>query len=99
MSDDPTPRVFSELSEEEQKAFFDLADRFIHLANELAGPEQPPARISAAMMYATARYNAFVAHVRGYTEENEEETVGYFGEEYLKVLREHLSDQLVRRND
>lgn len=37
--------------------FFDLADRFIHLANELTHQHET-ARVSAVIMFAASRFNA-----------------------------------------
>lgn len=82
------------LSPEEQRAFFEMADRFVAVANGLA-EEVPVARISAAMMFATARFNAFLAQSQGLPPgEADEETVRYFRDEYEKMLRENLAQVL-----
>jgi hypothetical protein len=83
-------------------AFFDLADEFIDLANRAAQDcAAGPRRVSSAMMYATARYNAYIAHLGGFQggEAAEADVDGYYVEQYQKVLREHLSDTLVKRQD
>ena len=102
MKKEGKPRSFDEFSDQEREAFFDLADRFIDLAND-AAQDHPagPRRVSAAMMYATARYNAYIAHLGGYEggEAEEAEVVAYYVEQYEKVLREHLRDALIRRQD
>ncbi len=67
MSRTGEPRTFSDFTDEEREAFYDLADRFIDLANEAAQDcAAGPRRVSAAMMYATARYNAYIAQLGGY---------------------------------
>lgn len=102
MPDRKEPRTLNDFSEEELEQFYDVADRFIDLANETAGQISPgPRRVSAAMMYATARYNAYIAHLGGYQggEAEEAEVVEYYVSEYEKVLREHLADALVKRQD
>ena len=38
--------------------FFDVVDEFVHLANKL-NEKWPTSRVSSAIMYAAARYNAF----------------------------------------
>ena len=82
------------MSPEEQRAFFDMADQFIAVANRLT-EDAPVARISAAMMYATARFNAFVAQSQGLPPgEIDEETVRYFTDEYEKMLRENMAQVL-----
>ncbi len=102
MTDDAPPRTINDFSDEERAEFFDTADRFIDVANEMSrSNEAGPRRISSAMMYATARYNAFIAHLGGYkggeTEEND--VVAYYLGEYEKVLRKHLGDTLVAEEE
>jgi len=82
------------MTPEEQRAFFAIADVFVNAANELTA-EHTPARISAAMMFATARWNAFVAQAQGLPPgEIDEETVAYFRGEYETMLRENLAQVL-----
>lgn len=54
----------NDLAEEPRRVFMRLADRFIHPANEMIG-EVAIARISAAMMHACTRFNAYVMQTRG----------------------------------
>ncbi|HUF88200.1 MAG TPA: DUF3144 domain-containing protein [Thermohalobaculum sp.] len=85
------------LSPEEQRAFFDMADQFLAVANRLTD-EAPVARISAAMMFATARFNAFLAQTQGLPPgEVDEETARYFTREYETMLRENLAQVLSAR--
>lgn len=46
--------------ENQQTAFFELADQFINLANDLA-KTQGTADVGTALRYAAARYNTFEA--------------------------------------
>ena len=79
------------------RAFFDRADAFLAVANGQIG-EAPPGQVSAAMMYAAARFNAFVAQTQGVPPgEVDEETVRYFTAEYEKMLRENLGQVLSSR--
>ncbi|MDT8342841.1 MAG: DUF3144 domain-containing protein [Thermohalobaculum sp.] len=81
------------------RAFFDVADQFIAVANRLAD-EVPSSRISAAMMYATARFNAFLAQTQGVEPGDvDEATIAYFREEYERMLRENLGQPLVARQN
>jgi hypothetical protein len=81
----------------ESRAFMDRADRFLAVANGLAG-DVPLGQISASMMFATARFNAFVAQAKGLEPgEADEETVVYFCGEYEKMLRENLMQILSSR--
>jgi len=85
------------MSPEEQREFFEMADRFLAVANGLS-EDVPVARISAAMMYATARFNAFLAQTQGLPPgEVDEDTVRYFRGEYEKMLRENLAQVLSSR--
>ena len=75
--------------------FWDMADSFIQLANEnskgaVAG------QVCASMMYASARFGAFVASGDAPSEaifkEQVEGAVAYFRTEYEKMLRENFRD-------
>ncbi|RQO37292.1 DUF3144 domain-containing protein [Herminiimonas sp. KBW02] len=75
--------------------FWDIADTFIHLANEnCKGAER--GQVCAAMMYAAARFNAFTASVdapNGAIYKSEQEpAVAYFRTEFEKMLRENFRD-------
>ena len=72
--------------------FLDAADEFVQLANRMADAH---ARewVSAAMMYATARFNAFAWLTR---EEKPEQTLdqasAYYATEYDKMLRDNVEE-------
>jgi hypothetical protein len=72
--------------------FLDAADRFVQLANEL-NDQYPRDWVRAALMYAAARYNAFVWLTR---EENAQQTLeqaaAYFTSEYDRMLRDNVDE-------
>lgn len=77
--------------------FFERADDHIHLSNsQLANTD--PGKVSASMMYATARFNAYVSWSGFYTAEDMAEqrqsTLEYFTEQYRLMLEENLDDYI-----
>lgn len=78
-------------------AFFDRADAHIELSNEQAGAADK-GKVSASMLYATARFNTWVA-ASGYKSgksmgEDREKIRAYFLSEYAKMLEDHLDDYI-----
>ncbi len=75
--------------------FRELADAFIHLANEHA-ETVPHDKLAAAFLYGATRFNAFVAYAESTSQAQfsaEKETaVAFFLTQYEKMLREHLDD-------
>jgi len=89
MTDEP-PK-FSDLGADEQQAFFDLADDFIHVANA-ASSAGTPAVAAAAFLYACARYNALAMQTLGRALcEIDEEIVAYLVQDFERKLREQMS--------
>jgi hypothetical protein len=72
--------------------FLDAADEFVQLANRF-NEKYPRDWVCAAMMYAAARYNAFVWVTR---ENNPEQpmdaAVAYYASEYDKMLRDNIDE-------
>lgn len=72
--------------------FLDAADRFVQLANSMT---DAAARewVAAAMMYATARFNAFAWLTR---EEHPDQTLdqaaAYYAAEYALMLRDNVDE-------
>ncbi len=96
MSDVPT---LSELDEEEQDEFYDLADQFVDLANSLSESERV-SRVSSAFLYACSRFNAYVMQVQGgMVAEADEEAIRYLLDQYEAMLREHMSERLFETHD
>lgn len=76
------------------KEFFDLADRFIHLANELT-VDHNTSRISAVFMYAAARYNAHcMVSLDPEARENKSRAIDYFVGQYRSMLEENVDSFL-----
>lgn len=77
------------------RKFRELADSFIHLANEHAD-SVPHDKLAAAFLYGAARFNAFVAFAasrsRAQFSAEKETAVAFFLQQYEKMLREHLDD-------
>ncbi|MEM6354286.1 MAG: DUF3144 domain-containing protein [Pseudomonadota bacterium] len=97
MPDDPLKKGV-EMTAEESASFFAMADKFLSIANGAVEGEKP-SRISAAFMFACARFNAFAAQAQGVPAgEVDEETVEYFTREYEKMLRENLRQRLVSKS-
>jgi hypothetical protein len=77
--------------------FFDRADAHINLSNEQMD-EISRGKVSASMMYATARFNAWVSAC-GFESSSDmakakAETIEYFAVEYRKMLDENLDDYI-----
>lgn len=75
--------------------FYDRADAHIHLSNEqMAGIG--PGKVSASMMYATARFNSWLTAC-GFDSASEmrqrrAENIDYFVHQYRKMLEENMDD-------
>jgi hypothetical protein len=82
--------------------FWNLADAFIAVANERCGTISP-GKVSAAMLYAAARFNAFFAASQARQKQQfiaeREATAAYFASQFEKMLRENLSDYEVHFED
>lgn len=75
---------------------YERADAHIHLSNDQLAEVDSPGRVSASMLYATARFNAWIS-ARGFASGDEvaqsrEETLNYFIEQYRRMLEENLDD-------
>lgn len=79
------------------KEFFERADAYIDVANQQA-TQVNRGKVSASMMFATARFNAWVS--ASGTESGEDlaavkqEALDYFLEEYRKMLEENLDEYI-----
>jgi hypothetical protein len=69
--------------------FLDLVDRFIHLANELA-EERQPGEVSAAILFAAGRYNAFNFVSTGGTPATQPQAEDFYVSEYRKAWISNL---------
>jgi hypothetical protein len=77
--------------------FFERADAHINLSNEQLS-DISRGKVSASMMYATARFNAWVSacgfDTVGDMAKAKGETLEYFVTEYRKMLEENLDDYI-----
>lgn len=85
------------MPEDRREAFFDLADAMIDRANALIGTA-PASRISAAFMYAAARFGAFVLQSHAEAAEAAEEAprLQALAGAYRAALRRHMEEALVK---
>lgn len=75
----------------QEEVFHEVADEFINLANELSDDWAQPF-LSAAIMFAAARYNAFNFRASDGNDANREEAIRHYTEQYNKMLRENLNE-------
>ena len=69
--------------------FLDLVDKFIHLANELADGDQA-GEVSAAILFAAGRYNAFNFVSTGGTDDGRSQAEAFYVSEYRKAFVSNL---------
>jgi hypothetical protein len=69
--------------------FLQLVDKFIHLANELA-EHGNDGEVSAAILFAAGRYNAFNFVSRNGNDEDRDSAVEFYVSEYRKALVSNL---------
>ncbi len=86
------------MANQADKTFFSRADAHIKLSNEQISKDISHGKVSASMLYAAARFNAWVT-ATGYSSRTEmakgrEETLDYFCEQYRKMLAENLDDYI-----
>jgi hypothetical protein len=83
------------MPEKVPQEFYDLVDRFIKVANDLARKHNTT-RISAIIMFAAARYNAHCLLAQDPEAGDErDEAMNYFVEQYRIMLKENI-DWLTR---
>lgn len=77
------------------KEFWDRANQFINLANEQS-QEVSPGEVSSSLLFAAARFNAFVAAATARNidelKENKEEAIRYFSNQYYEMFVENIED-------
>ena len=75
----------------QESDFHEVADEFITLANELSEDWAMPF-LSAAFMYAAARYNAFFYFESDGDPEKRDEAVDYYCDQYRKMFVESMKE-------
>ncbi len=83
------------MSKQDEDIFWDLVDRFIDQANQSCD-QADPGIVSAALLNAAARFNAFIVaneslDKKEYAEEVDS-ALNYLTGRYREILREHLDD-------
>lgn len=78
--------------------FYEQADQHIQLSNQQITEAIGRGKVSASMLYATSRFNAWVSATGWNTSEElanaKEKTIEYFLTEYRKMLEENLDDYI-----
>ena len=72
-----------------QPEFLKLVDEFIHTANRLAEGGLD-GEVSAAILFAAGRYNAFNLLTRGDAQENRDAAIDFYVNEYRKAITSNL---------
>ena len=84
-------------NENPDSAFWERADAVINLANQ-QGKHISNDDVSASLLYAAARFNAFIAASKSHDladlAAHKDEAVQYFTEQYRKMFIENLDDYL-----
>ena len=76
--------------------FYDRADAHIHLSNDQITEAATRGKVSASMMYANARFSAWVSATSRRSgqemEHNREEAIAFFVEQFRLMLEENYDD-------
>jgi hypothetical protein len=83
---------------EVDKEFFERADAYITIANEQAA-NVGRGKVSASLMFATARFNAWVSASGTELASVKEEALEYFLNEYRQMLEENLNEYIEHFDD
>ncbi|MCP5351558.1 MAG: DUF3144 domain-containing protein, partial [Oceanospirillaceae bacterium] len=79
------------------KDFFKRTDAFIQLANQLS-QEQDLGKVSASLLYAAARFNAFIvassAADKAEADRNKVQAIEYFTNQYRAMLIANMDDYI-----
>jgi Protein of unknown function (DUF3144) len=75
----------------QESDFHEVADEFIHLANEMS-EEWAPNLLSAAILYAAARYNAFHFMETNGDPADQGKAIDFYSDQYRKMLQENLHE-------
>lgn len=75
--------------------FYERADKYIHIANDQIETASR-GKVSASMMYATARFNSWISACKAESGDNllegKDQIIEYFVEQYREMLSENLDD-------
>lgn len=85
-------------TETQDDAFWQRADEVINLANEQCEKADSTDEVSASLLYACARFNAFqiaaTAQSAADIQRGKDEAVAYFTEQYRQLLLDNLDDYI-----
>jgi hypothetical protein len=85
------------MADSRDDAFYDRADAHIHLSNDQTA-DAANGKVSASMMYATARFNIWLTALGHESSESmtaaRDETIAYFLNSYRSMLDEHFDDYI-----
>lgn len=78
--------------------FYDRADAHIYLSNDQLAAVDDRGKVSASMLYGTARFNAWITAL-GCADGDQlaaarEETLSYFCDQYRLMLEENIDDYI-----
>jgi hypothetical protein len=84
----------TEKTPEDAQVFFDVANRFVGLANEMATEHGPP-RVAAAILWAASRYGAFAWAMSGAPgKQSAQDALDLFEAQYRKMMEDNLASML-----
>jgi len=84
------------MSDEKKMEFFEIADQYINLANELAKSEGS-ANTGTALRYAAARYNTFEASLStDDLEKDQDKMIDMLCDDFREMLNVNMKDYIER---
>ena len=82
------------MDQDDGKAMYDIADKFINLANEISKSDKS-GNVGAAIRFAAARYCAYEASMRtNNLAEDKDEQLQLFADEFTRMLKVNLEDYI-----
>ncbi len=88
--------------DDEEQAFWDLVDKFVMVAND-SSDEIATSTVSSAMLYASARFNAFIASAEAQSADQLKSqrsgAMDFFTGQYKGMLGENLDDYIDNFDD
>jgi len=82
------------MDQENKKAMYDMADKFIDLANEISKSDSY-GTIGVAIRYAAARYSAFEASMRtNNLAEDKEKHLQFFAKTFTEMLQKNFKEYI-----
>ena len=84
---------------EADKKFIKMADEFIHQANNFCTNDTDHRLVHASLLYASARFSAFLtaamSETREIYDESTDKAIAFYIHEYEKMLKEHFKQYRV----